>query len=120
VIADRRRGRDRSGCLLLSLSESLVGGEFPPAFCCCWGRHGWQLHGNDFKAAYAPNVTLDGSNQTVGLLEFDGYYLNDITTHERQAQLPNVPLQNVLLDGVSGVPSTNTDWVVEVSLDTSI
>src|SRR5262249_35815770 len=29
--------------------------------------------GKDFRAAYAPGVTLDGSGQMVGLFELDGY-----------------------------------------------
>ncbi len=62
--------------------------------------------GNDFRAAYLPGVTnLTGAGQVVGLLEFDGYYANDITTYETQNGLPNVPLENVLLDGFDGVPT---------------
>jgi uncharacterized repeat protein (TIGR03803 family) len=75
------------------------------------------FRGNDFKTAYAPNVTLNGYNQMVGLVEFDGYYTNDIATYEHQAGLPQVPLTNVLLDGFSGVPSGVTNSVAEVSLD---
>jgi autotransporter-associated beta strand protein len=73
--------------------------------------------GSDFRNAYAPNATLNGAGQMVGLVEFDGYYTNDITTYENQAGLPNVPLVNVLLDGLSGVPSTCTNCVAEVSMD---
>jgi hypothetical protein len=75
--------------------------------------------GNDFRAAYAPGVTLRGSGQTVGLVEFDGYYAGDITNYENQTGLTNVPLQNVLLDGVSGIPGYSgiNNAVAEVSLD---
>jgi hypothetical protein len=73
--------------------------------------------GNDFRAAYAPGVTLDGAGQTVGLLEFDGYFVSDITNYESQAGLPAVALQNVLLDGFSGTPTGNVNAVAEVSLD---
>lgn len=73
--------------------------------------------GNDFRAAYAPGVSLRGSGQTVGVVEFDGYYLTDITNYEKRANMTNVPLQNVLLDGFNGTPTTNTDSVGEVSLD---
>lgn len=69
--------------------------------------------GNDFRAAYSIG-TLMGSNQTVGLLQFDGYYTADINSYESQASLPNVPLVNVPVDG--GV-STPGDGVSEVSLD---
>jgi hypothetical protein len=72
--------------------------------------------GEDFRAAYAPNVVLTGTGQTVGLLEFDGYYTSDITNYESQAGLPNVGLTNVLIDGFNGVP-VNYDANVEVSLD---
>jgi hypothetical protein len=70
--------------------------------------------GNDFRAAYAPGVSLDGSGQVVGLLEFDGYYTSDITNYEQQAGLPNVPLQNVYIDNYSGNAGANND---EVALD---
>ena len=78
---------------------------------------GGNYRGNDFRNAYVPGVALNGSGQIVGLVEFDGYYPGDITTYEAQAGLPNVPLQNVLVDGFNGVPSTNANSVGEVSLD---
>src|SRR5258708_26859151 len=72
--------------------------------------------GNDFRNAYVPGVTLTGTGQTVGLLQFDGYFASDIAIYESQAGLPNVPLQNVLLDGFNGNPVfLNGD--IEVSLD---
>ncbi len=71
--------------------------------------------GNDFRAAYVPGVTLRGTGQTVGLLEFDsGYYQSDITAYETLAGLPNVPVSSVLLDGYGGGPGDGND---EVSLD---
>jgi subtilase family serine protease len=78
---------------------------------------GNNYRGYDFRNAYAPGVTLDGTGQIVGLFEEDGYYVSDITTYESQAGLPNVTLQNVVLDGLSGGPSGNTNAVAEVSLD---
>ncbi len=72
--------------------------------------------GKDFRAAYAPGVTLTGAGQVIGLLQFDGYDPNDIAAYEAQAGLPNVPLQNVLLDGYNGVP-TGGQGEGEVSLD---
>jgi uncharacterized repeat protein (TIGR03803 family) len=71
--------------------------------------------GNDFRAAYAPGTTLTGAGQVVGLLQWDGYYANDIVYYEQKAGLPNVPLQNVLLGGASGNPTGGGD--VEVCLD---
>jgi len=72
--------------------------------------------GYDFRAAYAPGVSLDGSGQSIGLVEFDGYYTNDITEYESQAGLPGVTLTNVYIDGFDGTPSGN-GGEVEVSLD---
>ena len=70
--------------------------------------------GKDFRAAYAPNVVVTGAGQTVGLLEFDGYYAADITSYEALTSLPNVPLSNVLLDGYNGNPGSAN---IEVALD---
>ncbi len=75
---------------------------------------GGNYMGNDFRAAYIPDVTLTGSGQTVGLLEFDGYYASDIASYESQAGLPAVPLTNVLLNSYDGSAGQNSD---EVSLD---
>ena len=72
--------------------------------------------GTDFRKAYVPDTTLNGSGQVVGLFQFDGYTASDITYYESQAGLPNVPLQNVLIDGATGGPSY-TGGEVEVSLD---
>ncbi|MDR3413534.1 MAG: immunoglobulin domain-containing protein, partial [Formivibrio sp.] len=72
--------------------------------------------GTDFRKAYVPDTVLNGSGQVVGLLQFDGYTASDITYYESKAGLPNVPLQNVLLDGFSGNPTFN-GGEVEVSLD---
>lgn len=75
---------------------------------------GGNYMGTDFRAAYAPGVTLRGEGQTVGLLQFDGYSATDIQAYAAFAGLPNVPLVNVLLDGFNGVPGVNQ---VEVCLD---
>jgi subtilase family serine protease len=72
--------------------------------------------GMDFRAAYAPGTSLDGSGQVVGLFELNGYYAVDITTYEAEAGLPNVPLGNVLLDGYTGLPS-GIDGPREVAAD---
>jgi subtilase family serine protease len=72
--------------------------------------------GYDFRAAYAPGVALTGTGQTIGLVQFDGYYPSDITTYENNAGLPNVTLTNVYIDNFDGTP-VDTDGNVEVSLD---
>ncbi len=70
--------------------------------------------GNDFRAAYAPGVSLTGAGQTVALLEFDGYNGRDITNYENLAGISPIPLQNVLLDGFDGSAGGNN---IEVALD---
>jgi hypothetical protein len=72
--------------------------------------------GYDFRAAYAPGVTLTGTGQTIGLVQFDGYYPSDITAYESMAGLPNVTLTNIYIDGFDGTP-VDTDGNIEVSLD---
>ena len=72
--------------------------------------------GNDFRTAYVPGTPLNGSGQTIALVQFDGYLASDIIAYENLAGRTNIPLQNVLIDGFSGVP-TGTGGEVEVSLD---
>ncbi len=84
--------------------NSLVSGSGP----------GGYLIGNDFRTAYAPGVALTGSGQTVGLLEFDGFFAGDVTKNFAAAGLPAVPVQTVLLDGVSGAAGGSN---IEVILD---
>jgi len=81
------------------------------------GPNGTSFQGKDFRVAYAPGVTLNGTGQNVGLVELDGYFPNDITTYERQAGLPSVPLTIIPLAGSAGFPDKNTNRVAEVSLD---
>ena len=81
---------------------------------------GGAYFGSDYRAAYVPGTSLTGAGQTIGLLELDGYYTNDIETYEGDAGLPNVAITNVLIDGATGTPSTgpdSSDTVGEVSLD---
>jgi hypothetical protein len=78
---------------------------------------GGSYMGNDFRAAYAPGVSLTGSGQVVGLVEFEGYYQSDITNYEGQAGYTNVILTNVLVDDATGIPDGNALKVAEVSAD---
>lgn len=73
--------------------------------------------GQDFRNAYVPDASLTGAGQTVGLLELDGYYSNDIASYETLADLPNVAITNVLMDGATGMPDDYPNSVGEVSLD---
>ena len=70
--------------------------------------------GGDFRAAYVPGSTLTGTGQTIGLLQFDGFYASDITAYESQAGLPNVPLTVVPIDGGVSTPGSGNS---EVCLD---
>ncbi|MEI6562857.1 MAG: protease pro-enzyme activation domain-containing protein [bacterium] len=70
--------------------------------------------GSDFRAAYVPGTSLTGSGQSVGLLQFDGYYASDIATYVSQAGLPSVTLTNIPIDGGVSTPGTGNG---EVCLD---
>ncbi|HTL16857.1 MAG TPA: protease pro-enzyme activation domain-containing protein, partial [Patescibacteria group bacterium] len=70
--------------------------------------------GRDFRNAYAPGVALDGRGESIGLLQFDTYYPNDVSEYEDLAGLPKVPLTNVLVDGFNRLPGDNNG---EVALD---
>jgi hypothetical protein len=77
--------------------------------------------GSDFRAAYLPGVTLNGAGQTVGLLEFDGFYASDITRYESLANLPKVPIVKVLLDGFDGSPgSANGEVALDIDMAISM
>jgi subtilase family serine protease len=75
------------------------------------------LAGFDYRAAYAPGVSLTGTGQMVGLVEFDGYYAGDIASYVSQTGVSNVPLQIVLLDGFNGVPTRSTAATARWPLD---
>ncbi|MEI7910733.1 MAG: MBG domain-containing protein, partial [Verrucomicrobiota bacterium] len=70
--------------------------------------------GGDFRAAYVPGTALTGAGQSVGLLQFDGYYASDIAAYKTQFGLPDVPLVNVAVNGGVSTPGTGNS---EVCLD---
>lgn len=84
---------------------------------------GTALSPSDISTMYGfDGVTQDGSGGTIALFELDGYTASDITAYEDQYGLPHVGMLNVLLDGVSGAPTTPTAQVpfpgsFEVTLD---
>lgn len=61
--------------------------------------------GTDFRHAFVPDTSLNGSGQVVGLQEFDGYTPADVTAYETTAGLPSIPVQLVLLNGLSNDPN---------------
>jgi hypothetical protein len=76
--------------------------------------------GNDFRNAYAPDTTLTGAGQMVGMFEADGFNSNDIVAYATAAGngRTNIPIQTVLLDGFNGKPTTGANsGNAEVSLD---
>ncbi len=70
--------------------------------------------GKDFRAAYAPGVSLTGAGQVLGLLEFDTYYSNDIAAYQSRAGISGIQLTNVSVDGGVSTPGSGND---EVALD---
>ncbi len=70
--------------------------------------------GGDFRAAYVPGTSYTGAGQSVGLVQYDGYYPNDITSYRTRFGLTAIPLVNVAIDG--GISSPGTDNS-EVALD---
>jgi subtilase family serine protease len=55
---------------------------------------------SDMRAAYYGSGSLTGTGQSVGLLEFDGYEVSDVTSDEGGVTY-SVPITNVLVDGGS-------------------
>ncbi len=76
-----------------------------------------QFTGKDLRAAYAPNVTLTGAGQIVGILSFGGYLASDIQMYAARAGTPNVSLQNVDLPGFSANPTQDILPNTEATLD---
>jgi hypothetical protein len=72
--------------------------------------------GSDFRNAYAPNVSLDGTGQSVGLFELSGYDNTDITTYEDEAGYSYVNVTNIYIDNFDGDDS-QMDYAVEVTSD---
>lgn len=58
--------------------------------------------GSDMRAAYYGGTTLTGAGQSVGLLEFAGYNVNDVDTYFKMVNQPlNVSVVGVSTDGSS-------------------
>jgi subtilase family serine protease len=70
--------------------------------------------GNDMRAAYYGGTTLTGSGQSVGLLEFDGYDMSDVTA-SFAGRSNSVPIQNVLIDGATaGSDGDDAEQVLDI------
>ncbi|HEY2343069.1 MAG TPA: protease pro-enzyme activation domain-containing protein, partial [Chthoniobacteraceae bacterium] len=68
----------------------------------------------DLRAAYVPGAALTGAGQSVGLLQFDGFYPSDVAAYRTQFGLPNTPTVVVPVDG--GIEIVGADNA-EVALD---
>jgi subtilase family serine protease len=76
---------------------------------------GGGLAPGDIRKAYnLDEVSANGSGQTLGLFELDGYRSSDVAYYVNYYKLPSVPLQNVLIDGFSGRAGSGAS---EVTLD---
>jgi hypothetical protein len=69
------------------------------------------FEGYDFRNAYVPGVSLDGSGQSVGLFELFGFNPQDIQDYEDEVGIsPYVNVQSVLIDGADG-DTANVDYI---------
>ncbi len=67
----------------------------------------------DIRTAYNLNIPgIDGTGQVLGLYELDGYNPSDIALYEQAYGLPNVPLQNIYVDGYNGTAGFSAGEVV--------
>ena len=77
--------------------------------------------GSDMRAAYYGGTALTGAGQAVGVFEFGGYNPSDVDLYfSTTGQFDSVPINNVLLDGMSLTPASTTsgvDWANEAVLD---
>ncbi|HSY19884.1 MAG TPA: immunoglobulin domain-containing protein [Candidatus Acidoferrales bacterium] len=73
--------------------------------------------GNDFRNAYAPGTSLNGTGQAVGLLEFSDYFSVDIVNYENAIGLSNLVPVNKVVIGQHGPTTANNS---EVSLDIEV
>jgi fibronectin type 3 domain-containing protein len=76
----------------------------------------------DITAGYNLNsVSSNGSGQTLGLYEMDGYTASDITLYENIYNLPHVPLTNVYTDGADGTAGVNAlEDVLDIDLAVAV
>jgi subtilase family serine protease len=69
----------------------------------------------DIKAAYGlDSVTLEGEGQSLAVFELDGYTQSDIRSYENHFGLPQIPIDDIFVDGVSGQPGGSAN---EATLD---
>jgi hypothetical protein len=76
---------------------------------------GGNFFGGDFRQAYAPGTPLTGAGQSIGLLQFDGFYPQDITNFANAVGVTNLP--PVVVMPVDGGVTNIGGGEVEVALD---
>jgi subtilase family serine protease len=86
---------------------------------------GGSFKAQDLRTAYVPGVTLTGIGQSVGLLEYAGYYTDLIQDYLAANGLPpyGVTVENWELDGASGNPDPSNPGAygeVEVDIEMAI
>jgi kumamolisin len=70
---------------------------------------------SDILTAYnLQGVAANGSGQTLGLFELDGFNASDVAGYVSYYGLPSVPVMTVLIDSATGSAGSNAD---EVTLD---
>ena len=77
--------------------------------------------GYDFRGVYAPGVSLMGSGQVVGIVAFDGFAQDDISSYEDNISVPSIQphvlVTPVTLGGFNGLPQGLDKGDDEVCLD---
>jgi len=76
--------------------------------------------GADFIHAYASNTTANGSGQVIGLFEYDGFTPADITAYERTNNMPEIPVQEVLLGSITKNNPNNGDLEPPLDIEMAI
>ncbi|HUE23165.1 MAG TPA: protease pro-enzyme activation domain-containing protein [Bryobacteraceae bacterium] len=82
---------------------------------------GGQFLGSDMRAAYYGGTALTGAGQAIGLFEFAPYNLSDVQAYFTSIDQPlNVPIVNVLLDGISPICGTCNDGEQVIDIQQAI
>ena len=70
---------------------------------------------SDLRKAYVPGTSLTGAGQSVGLLQFDGFYPNDVAQYASANNIQNPP--QVVVVPVDGGVATPSEANIEVAMD---
>jgi subtilase family serine protease len=74
------------------------------------GSNPGPFEGYDFRDAYAPNVSLDGTGQSVGLFELFGFNPQDIEDYEDEVGISYVNVEAISIDGAD-TDTSNVDYL---------